>query len=867
MNVPYGADRALLVVENKLGKDIYVDGEKYPLKDHTSLDPEDKNLYLWLTKEEHKIKIGDKEYTYVYENNKFDRLHELDIISNTSEEAVEGTDYSYSLGVLTILSVKSMTVKMHEGITVTSDRIVTGEGVNANITLSGVNIDTSATGDVGNNFVVGYAPITVSDQKGEKVKVTLAAGTVNTLNSSVGCAGLQKGGGSGTLTIDGSGTLNATGGDCGAGIGGGNGDDANNIFITSGTIVATGGNSGAGIGGGCDFYDESIGANVGAKASNITISGGNITANGGGFGAGIGGGNSMVTNGASASNISITGGTVIANGGTGGAAGIGGGFKSCANGITISGGNITANGGGFGAGIGGGSEGSALNIKITGGTIHATGGSLASGIGSVNAPVDGIVIEGGYIVAAGGKYGAGIGANGGDSKNITISGGTVIALGGEYGAGIGTGRGTIENIKISGGTVIAKVTNGCTIGGGRFATEMSDLFITGGSVRIDAPVNSDDVITAPIGVKNNEDLIVYTPKNEAGEEVYLLVIANPDGEDIYINGEKYAPSNHTAADPDDTNLYVYLANGRHTVKLGDGEEKVYHYDKANSRFIETDCVDEDKDGKCDYCGATHICKDSDDDHLCDSCGVQISNHTGGEAKCNKKAVCSICGNEYGEVDGTKHTGNTEVRGYKAASCTDDGYTGDTHCKDCGALLTPGSKIDALGHTGGEAKCNKKAVCELCGNEYGDFDSTKHTGNTEVRGYKAASCTDDGYTGDTHCKDCGALLTQGSKIDALGHTGGVATCENKPICERCGEEYGEGGTSHSGEKVWVIDKNGQELKWDCCGEIEISKSAHSFYWGTCTECGYVHPFRIVFCFCRIVWDIILAFDSLFEAVFG
>lgn len=41
--------------------------------------------------------------------------------------------------------------------------------------------------------------------------------------------------------------------------------------------------------------------------------------------------------------------------------------------------------------------------------------------------------------------------------------------------------------------------------------------------------------------------------------------------------------------------------------------------------------------------------DENDDHLCDECQVEVSEHTGGKASCTNKAVCSVCGEEYGDL--------------------------------------------------------------------------------------------------------------------------------------------------------------------------------------------------------------------------
>lgn len=67
-------------------------------------------------------------------------------------------------------------------------------------------------------------------------------------------------------------------------------------------------------------------------------------------------------------------------------------------------------------------------------------------------------------------------------------------------------------------------------------------------------------------------------------------------------------------------------------------------------------------------------------------------HSGGTATCCEKAVCTACKQVYGELDQAKHAGGTEVRGAKAATATEKGYTGDTYCKGCGKKLADGKEI-------------------------------------------------------------------------------------------------------------------------------------------------------------------------------
>ena len=69
-------------------------------------------------------------------------------------------------------------------------------------------------------------------------------------------------------------------------------------------------------------------------------------------------------------------------------------------------------------------------------------------------------------------------------------------------------------------------------------------------------------------------------------------------------------------------------------------------------------------------------------------------HTGGEATCSAKAICTVCHQEYGEYNPGNHK-NTELRGVKEATSTETGYTGDLYCKDCGEKLQTGTVIQKM----------------------------------------------------------------------------------------------------------------------------------------------------------------------------
>lgn len=315
------------------------------------------------------------------------------------------------------------TVIKSNGSSTASSNTVTidaGEGKTVDVTLENVNIDTSDT---------GKAAVSVTGSGNTNIELN----GNNTLTSGGWHAGLEHNKEtdsegnetSGTLTItdtDKNGSLAATGGNYGgAGIGGGNIENAGKIEITGGTITAVGAEDGAGIGGGGG------GGGIGGDA-NITISGGTITAIGGqpeniaGIGgAGIGGGGY-----GGSADITITGDAVIKEAiGGNGAAGIGSGMGNPWTSeplITV--GNVTIEG----------------NAKVDSAVGGANG---AAGIGGGTLGIGNVTIRGNAQIgkATGGDEGAGIGGGVLGTGDVTIEGNVTIenAQGGAGAAGIGGG--------------------------------------------------------------------------------------------------------------------------------------------------------------------------------------------------------------------------------------------------------------------------------------------------------------------------------------------------------------------------------------------------------------------------------------------
>ena len=218
-----------------------------------------------------------------------------------------------------------------------------------------------------------------------------------------------------------------------------------------------------------------------------------------------------------------------------------------------------------------------------------------------------------------------------------------------------------------------------------------------------------------------------------------------------------------------------------------------------------------------------------------------------------------------------------VKNKKDATCTETGYSGDTYCTTCGVDLATGSTTPKLAHDyevtkRTESTCKDEGSetkrCKVCGHEETTVlpKATTHTPESSRRNFKAATCTEKGYTGDLYCKICGVLIENGTETPVKAHSwneGAVtkqATCTEKGIktytCTACGAIKTE-DISAKGHSQYVT-KNAREATCakegytgdTCCGVCgtkissgtAIQKKAHTWnggsvaYDATCTEKG-------------------------------
>ena len=277
-------------------------------------------------------------------------------------------------------------------------------------------------------------------------------------------------------------------------------------------------------------------------------------------------------------------------------------------------------------------------------------------------------------------------------------------------------------------------------------------------------------------------------------------------------------------------------------------DKDHFCDRSGCGIKVSECTDsEPADHKCDICEKElSQCSDTNPkDHMCDVCGKTLSDHTGGTAVCNKKAVCDYCGESYGELKETNHVGETvwtktqTQHEQKWNCCGASVVSQENHEWENGVCTECDYECQ---HTGGTATCTDKAVCEICGEKYGELDAANHAGEkswgiTTIKHGQVWSCCDVPVVPvEKHKWENGVCTKCDYKCQ---HEGGTATCAEKAVCEICGEKYGEpDAANHAGEKVWTKTETQHEQKWSCCeAVVAVPLEDHEWENGKCAECSY------------------------------
>ena len=203
---------------------------------------------------------------------------------------------------------------------------------------------------------------------------------------------------------------------------------------------------------------------------------------------------------------------------------------------------------------------------------------------------------------------------------------------------------------------------------------------------------------------------------------------------------------------------------------------------------------------------TRRCKRSN----CDA--EETGSCSGGYATCDSLGMCNTCGGSYygGHAWGEwSSAGN----GTHTRSCTN-------YCRE----------VDTANCTGGTATCSAKAVCEVCGKEYGEKKPNNH--DLVQHDAKAPTCTEIGWDAYDTCSRCDHTTYQ--EIPALKHnlvyykakdpTCTKPGCDAYETCSRC--DY----TTYVERPALKHDLRQRVIKAPTCMQM-------GWAYETCSRCEY------------------------------
>lgn len=184
---------------------------------------------------------------------------------------------------------------------------------------------------------------------------------------------------------------------------------------------------------------------------------------------------------------------------------------------------------------------------------------------------------------------------------------------------------------------------------------------------------------------------------------------------------------------------------------------------------------------------TRRCKRSN----CDA--EETGSCSGGYATCDSLGMCNTCGGSY-------------YGGHAWGEWSSAGN--GTHIRSC---MNYCSEVDTASCTGGTATCTAKAVCKVCGGEYGEKNPNNH--DLVRHEAQAPTCTEKGWNAYETCSRCDH--TTYAELPALNHDYQAVTVE--PTCEtdgytvftcsRCKDSYTADPTDKLGHQFGAWSPNG------------------------------------------------------------
>ncbi len=221
--------------------------------------------------------------------------------------------------------------------------------------------------------------------------------------------------------------------------------------------------------------------------------------------------------------------------------------------------------------------------------------------------------------------------------------------------------------------------------------------------------------------------------------------------------------------------------------------------------------------------------------------------------------CADCNKYFSDAEGKAEIkkNDTELNAlghdYKWAALSDNGVEYHAQqCSRCGKLTNTGK------HAGGTATCIAKAVCTVCGFEYGAIDAENHV-NKEYRIIVAPTPEKDG-TCDVYCKDCQQCIERNAPLkykDACEHeivkvdevpaqceTTGISGTKEHYKCTKCGTLFSDaaGASEITDASTLTIEPLKHYIAEIGSGQIPNMKLQTKAYdsighWSVCKYCDY------------------------------
>ena len=184
--------------------------------------------------------------------------------------------------------------------------------------------------------------------------------------------------------------------------------------------------------------------------------------------------------------------------------------------------------------------------------------------------------------------------------------------------------------------------------------------------------------------------------------------------------------------------------------------------------------------------------------ICLRCGLNgTASCTGGTATCTTKAVCEVCGGEYGEKKPNNH--DLAHLHAKAPTCTEKGWDAYDTCVRCGYTTyraIPALKHDLVQHKAKAPTCTEKGwnayeTCSRCDyTTYAELSALNH--DFVHHEAKAPTCTEKGWDAYDTCSRCDYTTyaeLSALKHDLVHHDAQAPTCTEAgwdayDTCSRC-----------------------------------------------------------------------------------